>query len=45
MHAADAEEGGVTHRPRSKLIPSLSLSFSLIHLSLLTRSFTADRMR
>lgn len=43
MHAADAEEGGVTHRPRSKLIPSLSLS--LIHLSLLTRSFTADRMR
>lgn len=43
MHAADAEEGGVTHRPRPKLIPSLSLSF--IHLSLLTRSFTADRMR
>lgn len=34
MHAADAEEGGVTHRPRSKLIPSLSLS----HTSLSTHS-------
>lgn len=32
MHAADAEEGGVTHRPRSKLIPSLSLSLSYISL-------------
>lgn len=33
MHAADAgEEGGVTHRPRPKLIslsPTLSLSLSL----------------
>lgn len=32
MHAADAEEGGVTHRPRPKLIPSLSLSLSYISL-------------
>lgn len=36
MHAADAEEGGVTHRPRPKLIPSLSLSLS--HTSLSTHS-------
>lgn len=34
MHAADAEEGGVIHRPRSKLIPSLSLSLSLSYISL-----------
>lgn len=38
MHAADAEEGGVTHRPRSKLIPSLSLSYiSLYSLALSPR--------
>lgn len=44
MHAADAEEGG-GHTSTSVKVNPISLSLSLIHLSLLTRSFTADRMR